>query len=129
MFQLHILSGKMAGTVCVARHLPFRVGRNADADLVAAEPGVWDNHLEFIHLPGKGIEVSAHADAQMVVNGDRVPAMVLRNGDVIEVGGLRQRFWLSDVTPASHTVRECITWVGLILLFLGQIATIYWLLK
>lgn len=129
MFQLNILSGKMAGTVCVARRFPFRVGRNADADLVSDEPGVWENHLDFQFLPGQGIQATAHGEALMTLNAERLASARLRNGDVIEIGGLKLRFWLSDVALVSHRLREIFTWIGLALLFVFQLAIIYWLVR
>lgn len=129
MFQLSILSGKMAGTVCVARHFPFRVGRNSDADLVSDEPGVWENHLDFQFLPGQGIQANAHGEALMTRNAERVATALLRNGDTLEIGGLKLRFWLSDVALVSHRARELLSWAGLTVLFGGQLAVIYWLLR
>jgi hypothetical protein len=127
MVQLNILSGKRAGTVCVARHFPFRVGRNADADLSADEPGVWDNHLEFQLCPGEGIRVTAHAEALMTINAERAESAILRNGDVLEAGALKLRFWLSEVQLVSQKLREALTWAALGLLLAAQIAAIYWL--
>lgn len=127
MFQLNVLSGKLAGTICVARRFPFRVGRNAGADLCADEPGVWENHLTFELRPAEGVRVSAPADAQLSLNAERVQTAILRNGDTIEAGGLKLRFWLSEVELYSQTLREALTWLALAGLLAAQIAAIYWL--
>jgi hypothetical protein len=120
MFQLVILSGKQAGTVCVARRFPFRVGRNADADLVVDDPGVWDDHLRFEFVPGEGIRVAARPEALLAVNAERQNEARLRNGDWLDAGGLKLRFWLAEAPLRQLRPREVATWVALLLVFLAQ---------
>ncbi len=93
------------------------------------EPGVWDNHLDFQFLPGQGIQATAHGEALMTLNAERLASALLRNGDVIEIGGLKLRFWLSDVALVSQRLREILTWIGLALLFVFQLAIIYWMVR
>jgi hypothetical protein len=52
---------------------------------------------------------------------------MLRNGDLLEMGALKVRFWLSESKQSSMRFREWATWAALALLTLGQIALIYWL--
>lgn len=49
MIQLHILSGKKAGSLAVAGHFPFRIGRAPENDLSLEDAGIWEQHvtLEF----------------------------------------------------------------------------------
>ncbi|WCJ61156.1 FHA domain-containing protein [Fontisphaera persica] len=127
MFQLQILSGRAAGTVQTARRLPFGVGRKAGADLRAEEPGVWDEHLRFELLADEGIWVTALAEAPLVINGAPARAARLRNGDLLELGGLKLRFWLAPAPLRSLRMREWFTW-GLLAVLTGlQIALLYWL--
>ena len=45
MLQICVLSGRKAGTVCVARRFPFGIGRTASMDLCLEDDGVWNRHL------------------------------------------------------------------------------------
>jgi len=128
MVQLKVLSGKKAGTTWVARRFPVRIGRSADADLRLEEHGVWDEHLQLDFNPAEGIVMSAQPNALATVNGQPVQQAVLRNGDAIDIGSLRLRFWLSETRQTGLRFREGITWAGIAAISLGQVALIYWLL-
>lgn len=129
MVQLKILSGKMAGTVWTARRFPVRVGRAASADLRLEEDGVWDQHIVLQFRRTEGFVVTAQADALAAVNGEPVQEAALRNGDSIELGALKLQFWLSETSQSGLGLRETLTWLGIVLVCLGQVALIYWLLK
>ena len=128
MVQLKVLSGKKAGTTWVARRFPVRIGRSADADLRLEEHGVWDDHLQLDFNPVQGIVMSAQPNALATVNGQPVQQAVLRNGDAIDIGSLRLRFWLSEIRQAGLRFREGLTWAGIAAISLGQVGLIYWLL-
>jgi hypothetical protein len=128
MVQLKVLSGKKAGTTWVARRFPVSIGRSADADLRLEEHGVWDEHLQLDFDPAEGIVMSAQPNALATVNGQPAQQAVLRNGDVIDVGSLRMRFWLSETRQAGLRFREGMTWAGIAAISLGQVGLIYWLL-
>ena len=119
----------MAGASVAARHFPFQVGRSAAAQLALEEPGVWDRHFELTLEPGTGIRLQAHPDALVSVNGQAVREILLRNGDVIEFGALKIRFWLGETTPNPMALRETMVWVSLAALFLVQVGIIYWLCR
>jgi hypothetical protein len=125
--QFEILSGRQAGSQWVAPRLPFQLGRSPQAALVLEEPGVWDRHVEFALRPREGVVVSALADASIVVNGQPVRQAILRNGDLLEAGSVKLRFGLAPTCQPSLHLRESLTWIALLALFLGQVALIYWL--
>jgi hypothetical protein len=129
MVQLQVLSGKMAGTEQVARHFPFRIGRAPSADLCVEEDGVWDQHLELAFDPEAGFVLTARPNALAAINGQPFQKAVLRNGDSIEIGALRIRFWLGETRQASLRLREWLTWTALILITAGQLGLIYWLIR
>ena len=129
MVQLKVLSGKMAGTETVVRHFPFRVGRSAEANLRAEEEGVWEQHLELSFDRETGFSLVSHPEAQVSVNGQVLRETVLRNGDVIEAGALKIRFWLSPTRQYRLTLREWLTWIGFAVIAAVQLALIYWLLR
>ena len=129
MVQLEILSGKKAGTQWVARRFPVRIGRAATADLCLEENGVWDQHLELNFDPPMGFMLDVQPDALAAVNGEPMHETVLRNGDCIEIGSVKLRFWLSEIRQTGLRIRESLTWAALAAITAGQITLIYWLLR
>ncbi len=129
MIQLQILSGKQAGTDLVARRFPFRIGRASPADLRLEEDGIWNQHLELNLIIPDGFVLNAQPNALATINGQRVERALLRNGDLIEIGSLKMRFWLSANRQIGLRFREWLTWGTLVLLSLGQVCLIYWLLR
>jgi predicted component of type VI protein secretion system len=125
MVQFKIVSGKMAGTEQVARHFPFRIGRSPSADLRVEENGVWDEHLEMAFHPGEGFILTAHPDALAAINGQPFREAVLRNGDSIEIGALKIRFWLGATRQRSLRPREWLTWAAFALIIAFQLFLIY----
>ena len=129
MIQLHILSGKQAGGEIAVRRFPFVIGRAADAGLPLDEPGVWDRHLQIAFQRDRGFTFTVQSSALTIINGNAVEAGVLCNGDWIEIGSARLRFWLARSTQKTLRVREGLTWLALFALFAAQLALIYWLLR
>jgi hypothetical protein len=129
MVQLKILTGKKAGATYVARRFPVRVGRGANTDLQFEEDGVWDQHLTLQFSSGEGFVLAPEGEALVRVNGQPVERTLLRNGDAIELGGLRLQFWLGDPPRHSVRLRETLTWFVIGAVTLGQVALIYWLLS
>jgi hypothetical protein len=128
MVLLRILSGKMAGTDLTARHFPFRIGRSATADLQSQDDGVWDQHLELAFDAATGFVATASSDALASINGQPVRQAVLRNGDTMEIGALKIRFWLGSVRQYGLGVREWLVWLAFVLVAAAQVALIYRLL-
>lgn len=129
MIQLHILSGQQAGGDIVVRRFPFVIGRGVDAGLPMDDPGVWDRHLQIDFERDHGFTFTVQPNALALINGDTAEAGTLRNGDLIELGSARLRFWLARSTHKTLRVREALTWFALFALFAAQIALIYWLLR
>lgn len=128
MVQFKIVSGKMAGSEKVARHFPFRIGRAASADLRVEDEGVWDEHLELTFHAANGFILTTRSNAIASINGQSFQEQVLRNGDAIEIGAAKIRFWLADTRQSSLRPREWLTWIAFLILIAAQIALIYRLL-
>ena len=128
MVHLKILNGKKADADWVARRFPVRIGRDPSSDLCLEDEGVWERHFEIHLQSAERFILSAQADALTLVNGEIVQQAVLRNGDLVEAGGLKIRFGLSPTRQRSLRFREALTWVGLAGVCFGQIALIYWLI-
>jgi hypothetical protein len=129
VIQLHILSGKQAGSDIVVRRFPFVVGRAADADLKSEDAGVWDRHLRIDFRRSEGFLFETQPLALTLINGGRVESGVLRNGDLIELGSVQLRFWLARSAQKTLRFREAFTWAALFSLFAIQGALIFWLLR
>ena len=129
MVQLEILSGNKAGTAWVARRFPVRINRSPTADVRLEEAGVWDEHLTLGFDRDTGFTLNVAPQALAAVNGQPVQQATLRNGDWIELGSAKIRFWLGETRQQSLRVREWLTWVALVAITGGQIALIYWLLR
>lgn len=129
MVQLRILSGKKAGTQWSARRFPVRIGRSAANDLQLEEDGIWDEHFDLIFDRAEGFVLTACPDALVTVNREPVQTARLRNGDSIEVGAVRMRFWLGETRQLGLRLREWFVWTLIVAVSAGEIAIIYWLLK
>jgi pSer/pThr/pTyr-binding forkhead associated (FHA) protein len=129
MVQLEILYGTKAGTTWIARRFPVRINRSPTADLRLEESGVWDQHLTLSFDRAAGFELEVDPNAIATVNGQPVQRAILRNGDCINIGSAKIRFWLSEMRQISLCLYEGLTWVGLAAITLGQVGLIYWLVN
>lgn len=127
MVQLEVLSGKKAGTAWLARRFPVRIGRSPAAHLRLEEDGVWDKHLELRFDTSKGFVMSVQSRAVATVNNQPVQQALLRNGDSVEIGSARLRFWLSPARQSRLWTRETIAWLALAGVTGLQIAAMNWL--
>ena len=127
MVQFKILSGKMAGATWVARRFPVRVGRSAASDLRLEEHGVWDEHFQITLNPAAGFVLETQAEALVTTNGQPAQRAVLRNGDTIEIGSLKMRFWLGEARQGGLRISEWFVWTAIAAVTAVQIALVYWL--
>ncbi len=129
MVQLEIISGKSAGASLVTRRFPVLLGRSPEAQVLLEEPGVWNSHAQIDFVAHEGFFLRAEPNALTAVNGQAVAETLLRNGDVISLGGAQVRFWLAPARQRGLLVREGVFWALLVAVSLGQIALIYALLQ
>ena len=129
MVELRILSGKRAGTSWVARRFPVRVGRAPKDNLQLEEDGVWDQHCQLQLSRTEGFLLLARPEAPALVNGHPAERVLLRSGDLIQLGSVKLQFWLSANRQAALGLREWLTWIGIAGICLGQVGLIYWLLR
>jgi hypothetical protein len=128
VIQLILLNGRKAGCDCVARRFPFQLGRASDSHLALEGDGVWERHAAITFRPREGFFVEVQGKALLSVNGQSVQRTRLRNGDLIECGSAKLRFWLAPVRQRSLAPREILTWVALAALLVFQLGLIYRLL-
>ena len=129
MIQLQVLSGKQAGASIQVCDFPFTIGRAADANARFSDAGVWDRHCEIHFRRGEGFAFKAQPDTTLLVNGEKRESGVLRNGDLLELGSVQLRFWLTRSEQKGLRSRERLTWAAFGLLFVAQAAIIWWLLR
>jgi pSer/pThr/pTyr-binding forkhead associated (FHA) protein len=129
MIQFQILSGKQAGHRWVARRFPVRIGRDVANDLRLEEAGVWDRHCEVRLDAATGFVLAVQSQAILTLNHEPVQTALLRNGDSLELGSVRLRFWLADPVVRTFRVGEWFVWTLVSAIALGEIALICWLLQ
>ena len=59
------------------------------------------------------------------MNGQPIQEAVLRNGDILQMGSLQLRFSLTPPVHRGLRVREALTWIGIALIALAQVALVY----
>ncbi|MBI4327210.1 MAG: FHA domain-containing protein [Chloroflexi bacterium] len=129
MVQLRILQGKRAGFSKVIQRFPCRMGRAPDADFRLEDDGVWNQHLE-LNLDGtEGFTLTRLPQALAAVNGQSFQKILLRNGDLIEIGLLKIQFWLSDRQQINLGPRELFTWLFLTATAALQVVLVFWLMQ
>src|SRR6266516_1655392 len=122
MILLEVLTGKQAGTRWVARRFPVRIGRDSASDLRLEEDGVWDRHCELRCDPAQGVLLAVRPNALLTVNQESVSNPYrLRNGDSIELGSVRLRFWLADPPLRGSRLREAFVWTLIVAICLAQV--------
>jgi pSer/pThr/pTyr-binding forkhead associated (FHA) protein len=120
MVDLHVLSGKKAGSRAAAGRFPFRIGRAPQNDLLLEDDGVWDQHLVLEFREKDGFYLSAASNAIATVNGKPLQEALLRNGDVITAGSAKIQFWLAPVPQRGLRLQENMVWALLIVVTLVQ---------
>jgi pSer/pThr/pTyr-binding forkhead associated (FHA) protein len=129
MVQLKISSESLAVETHRVSHFPFRIGRAAEADLRLQAEGVWDHHLELDFDPAQGFVLSTQSNALATVNGWPIQAVILRNGDSIEIGALKIRFWLGETRQSRLRAPEVLVWMAVALVTTVQVLLLLWLLR
>ncbi|MEQ2006674.1 MAG: FHA domain-containing protein [Limisphaerales bacterium] len=127
MVQLRVLNGSRAGTAQTASRFPCTIGRSSGDDLQLVEAGVWENHLQLDLRVPDGFRLSRLGQGRASVNGSEFDELLLRNGDVIELGAVKVQFWLGEVRQSDNRARETLVWIGLVALVLLEGALIAFL--
>lgn len=127
MVQLKISSGPQAGAVHHVSRFPFGIGRAAGSDLRLEEAGVWDHHLTLDFDPAQGFVLTAHDDAIATINGWPIQSALLRNGDTVELGSVKLRFWLGETRQSRLRVHEALVWTLLAVITALEVILLLWL--
>jgi pSer/pThr/pTyr-binding forkhead associated (FHA) protein len=125
MIQLHVLSGKQAGSRVAASRFPFRIGRDPQNDLPLDDDGVWDKHIVLEFQKKEGFRLAAAPEAIAAVNSKPAGDALLRNGDVITLGSAKLQFWIAPARQHGLRLRENSVWALLFLVALAELVLIY----
>ena len=82
------------------------IGRSSDADIMVADSGVSRRHLELRVTPTGVIATDLGSTNGTYVEGHRIDAATLQDGNEISIGRTRIMFWMSpadDDPSAFHT--------------------------
>jgi pSer/pThr/pTyr-binding forkhead associated (FHA) protein len=105
--------------------LPFSVGRSPEDDLRIEADGVWDRHARVELRDRRRAVLIASEQAHTSVNDQPVREAILRNGDILQLGSVQLQFSLSPAQHRGLRFREALTWIGLGLMALAQVALVY----
>jgi pSer/pThr/pTyr-binding forkhead associated (FHA) protein len=129
MIQLHVLSGKKAGSCTDASRFPFRIGRTQQNDLSLEDDGVWDEHIVLEFRRKEGFWLASAPQAIAAVNSKPAGETLLRNGDIITLGSAKLQFWIAPARQRGLRLRENSVWALLLLVALGELVLIYLTLR
>ncbi len=119
--QLELLSELRDSTTWSVERFPCVIGRSNSADLRLELPGIWEKHLKLEFRPREGIALTVLSGALATCNGEPLADGILKNGDLIEAGGAKLRFWLGSTSQRDYSLRETVTWLGFAALFVLQV--------
>ncbi len=126
--QLTFVNGGLARQSVALPEAPLMIGRAPECQMRLTEKGVWERHAQIRLRPGEGFFLHSLPPATVSVNRQPVTApQLLRNGDTIDAGEVKLRFWLGPVRQAPLPIIEAVFWLLLGALFAVQ-AWLIWAL-
>jgi hypothetical protein len=93
------------------------------------DAGVWDDHATLLLDEDRNFVVRTSSHAVISVNSEHGESFVVRNGDSIELGAAKLRFWLAEAKQSRLRSFEVLVGVTLVAVTLTQLALIHWLLR
>lgn len=84
---LVVISGKAAGKMYKLTHGTSVIGRGTDIEIILEDEGISRRHAQVVKLPDGHVSVEDLGSTNgTFVNGERMPAVVLKDGDKIRIG-------------------------------------------
>ena len=120
MLQVTLLRPVGGGVTPVACY-PFRIGRAVDDQLRLEAPGIWDRHCTLEWRGLEGVHLVGNAQALTSVNGQTVKEVRVRNGDVVDIGGVRLMLSVCPVPQRHFGLLEVLVWLTLSAIALSQL--------
>jgi pSer/pThr/pTyr-binding forkhead associated (FHA) protein len=120
MLQVTVL-GQAQATVTQISSYPFRIGRAPGDHLRIQAPGVWDNHITLEWRAAEGIHLVGSPESLTAVNGHLVKETRIRNGDLVQIGGVRLLLSVAPAAQRSFRPLEIVIWTALGAVGLAQL--------
>jgi pSer/pThr/pTyr-binding forkhead associated (FHA) protein len=126
MVQLELTSGKKTELIKV-NTFPCNIGRGGKNAIQITSRGVWDEHASITFDSETGFSILAQGRGTLIVNGEPADQARLKNGDSIELGSARLRFWLAAVKTGDTSNTDLIFWSIISAVFAAMIGLMLWL--
>ncbi len=110
MVELMVLTGPQSGSHLLIPRLPACVGRSREVEVPLSGPGVWDRHFDLVTTPEGRVALRTIGEARVMIDSVSVTERPLRNGELLEVGGIKLRFLIVESSQQPLTAREFSVW-------------------
>lgn len=110
MVQFEVFRSGQKPVVHPVAALPCRIGRSGKCGLRLQEPGIWEEHVELSQGADDSFQISRVGEGSLILNGESRDDGRLVNGDTIELGATKLRFWLTPVRPRSQVAGDWMFW-------------------
>lgn len=125
MFALQIQSGPDRGKRIEVKRFPARFGKGQGSEYRLTGPGVWDEHFELVLGEAGRAVLNVVGDGRVMVDEAPVRSVSLRDGLVLEVGGVRLQVLVVGRPQGELRVREGLFWI-LLAIVVGVEAWLIW---
>jgi hypothetical protein len=121
MIEITILTGPDSGRRLSVGMLPCRFGKSPGLPGTFRGAGVWDEHFDLVPTDSGTPLVRALGDARVCVDSQLVLEVKVRDGLILEVGGIRLQVGIQPARHGSLVWREVLLWgtFGIVLLVQG----------
>ncbi|MBG88640.1 MAG: hypothetical protein CMO80_17305 [Verrucomicrobiales bacterium] len=109
MVQLELTAGKKK-EIFPVNSFPCNIGRGSKNNVRLKSRGVWDEHASLVFQQEHGFSIITQSHGSLIVNGDSCDRARLKNGDTIELGSARLRFWLAPIQAPSSENTDLLFW-------------------
>jgi pSer/pThr/pTyr-binding forkhead associated (FHA) protein len=126
MVQLELTSGKNTQLIPVDT-FPCNIGRAGKNTVCITSRGVWDEHASITFDSETGFSIVTQGRGTLIVNGEPADQARLKNGDHLELGSARLRFWLAPVSAPDSSNTDLLFWSLIAAVFATMIGLMLWL--
>lgn len=126
MVELTVLNGPEPGRLLRLNCFPVRIGRRCEGDGLLVGPGIWDHHFDVVREESGRFGLVVAKGARVAIDGEFIDRATLKNGGILEAGGLRLRFALGVSGQRPLRIRETAVWLGAVVLLVLEAWMIVW---
>lgn len=126
MYQLTALEGENHGGRFFLGKASFVLGKNPNADLQLKEAGVWNDHVR-IEVSEREPRIRRLGEGILILNSEPTDLAVLRNGDLIQIGGAKFIFEVSPPKRRPFHVQHFLLWGMIVFIAFSEMILILWI--